>query len=285
MSISAKDVMELRKQTGAGMMDCKKALMECDGDFTAAIKYLREKGIAAASKRAEREANEGLVVIVSDESVPAWAMVEVNSETDFVARNDEFIAIAEEMANQALKLGSEKAENNLIDTSHFDLTGLKAFAGKVGENLSLKRAAYLRLEGNGIVESYIHPGSQLGVLIEMSAEKDISGASEARELAHDLALQIAAAAPRFIIRQEVSRETIDNEVEIYKNKMRNEGKPEAILDKIAMGMLNKFYEDNCLLEQVYVKESKQKVQQRIAEVEKALGTKISVSRFVRFKID
>ncbi len=284
MEIKAKDVMTLRQQTGAGMMDCKKALAECRGDIESAVKYLREKGLLAAKKRADRVAKEGTVVIRSNEDRTVWAIVEVNCETDFVARNEEFIALADQLAMQALKLDVLKAQNQTIPLEAFDLSGLKAFAGKVGENLSMSRAAVLYRHDNNIVESYIHPGSQLGVIVEVQGDASAIKSNAASELAHDLALQIAAAAPLYIKRDEVPPEVLEKEKEIYINQMRNEGKPEAILEKIAIGKLNKFFEDNCLIEQLYVKEAKQKVSQRIAEGAKAANGALYVSQFIRFKV-
>ena len=279
MSISAKDVMALRQKTGAGMMDCKKALAETDGDFDAAIKYLREKGMASAAKRQGREANEGRVAIKIAADGKSAVMVEINSETDFVARNDEFITMVNGYVAQAEGLG-DKAVDGIIPVDAFDMTAVTALAGKLGENLTLRRAGFLKTDGR--LESYIHPGDMLGVLLELTGEG--AGSDAAQELAHDLTLQIAAAAPQYVTREEVPADVIEKEKEIYVTQMKNEGKPDNIIDKIATGKLNKFFEEICLIDQIYVKESKMKVSDRVKEAVKAAGSDITVSRFLRFKV-
>ena len=279
MSISAKDVMALRQKTGAGMMDCKKALAETNGDVEAAIKYLREKGMASAAKRQGREANEGRVgVKISDDGKTA-VMVEINSETDFVARNEEFVALVDKYVEMAAGLG-DKAVNGIIPVEAFDMTALTELAGKIGENLTLRRGGYLTTEGR--LESYIHPGDMLGVLLELNGEGASSDAGQ--ELAHDLTLQIAAASPQYVTSDEVPAEVIEKEKEIYATQMRNEGKPENIIEKIATGKLNKFFEEICLVNQPYVKEPKMKVSDRIKEASNAAGAEVTVSRFLRFKV-
>ncbi|MBS1261186.1 MAG: Elongation factor Ts [Calditrichaeota bacterium] len=280
MAVSAKDVMALREKTGAGMMDCKKALQEGDGDFDAAMKYLREKGIASAAKRAGREANEGRVAVRVNDDHTAGAIIEVNSETDFVARNAEFIQVTEEYADWAIANGDRAGDNGTIPAGAFDETKLKELAGKIGENLQIARAAYLTVPG-GCVDAYVHPGDQLGVLLAASGEGVRGDAG--RELIHDLALQIAAAGPEYVTRDEVPAGVIEAEKEIYRTQMRNEGKPEQILDRIAEGKLNKYFEDVCLLDQMFVKESKKKVKDVIAETAKQAGA-IEVASFVRFKV-
>jgi len=279
MSVAAKDVMALRQKTGAGMMDCKKALAETNGDIEAAIQYLREKGIASAAKRQGREANEGRVAIRLAEDGKSGVMVEINSETDFVARNEEFVSLVESYLDQAKSLAA-KAVDGLIPVEAFDLEPLTQLAGKLGENLTLRRAATITTSGR--IERYIHPGDMLGVLLELNGPG--TGSDAAAELAHDLTLQIAAAAPRYVRREEVPAEVANSEKEIYASQMRNEGKPENMIDKIATGKLNKFFEEVCLIDQLYVKEQKMKVSQRIAEAVKAAGGEIEVTRFMRFKV-
>ncbi len=284
MSISAKTVAELRKKTGAGMMDCKKALQETDGDFEAAVKWLREKGMSAAKKRQEKEATEGRVYITFADDLSAVGIVEVNSETDFVARNEEFLNLTAELSKAAVEKADDADEKGLLNIDSFNLDGLKGLAGKLGENLQLGRAGALTAGENEYLDSYMHPGDQLGVVIKLVGDADALASDETKELAHDLAMQIAAASPLFVRKEEVPRETIDNELEIYKNMMRNEGKPENIIDKIAMGKMNKYYEDYCLLDQLYVKEQKMKVSARIKEASKAAGGDIDVAAFLRFKV-
>lgn len=284
MSISAKDVAALRQKTGAGMMDCKKALTENNGDMEAAVKWLREKGMSAAAKREGREASEGRVAIASNDDNTAFAMVEVNSETDFVARNSEFIDLTEHFAREALAMGDKADAKGLIDPDSFNQDPLKALSGKIGEKMELNNAAFFALDGAGLIDQYIHPGDQLGVLIQLGGDEAALGTDAARELAHDLAMQIAAASPQYVKRDEVPQDVIDKEIEIYKNKMRNEGKPEQMLDKIATGMLNKFYSEICLVDQEFVKESKTKVAAKVKEVSKEAGGELEVVRFVRFKV-
>lgn len=281
MAINAKDVMALRQKTGAGMMDCKKALTEADGDFDAAMKYLREKGMASAEKRAGREANEGRVGVKINDDATAGAMVEINSETDFVARNDEFIDMVAEYAQWTLDNGAKLATDGLIPSDKYDETRLKELAGKIGENLQVNRGAFLETS-DGYIDAYVHPGDQLGVLLELGGSGARSDA--AKDLAHDLTLQIAASFPQFVHRDEVPQDLIEKEKEIYKTQMRNEGKPENILEKIAEGKLNKFFEEICLVDQPYVKEPKQKVGDRIKDAVKAADGDIEVKRFVRFKV-
>jgi len=279
MSISAKDVMSLRQKTGAGMMDCKKALTETDGDFEAAIKWLREKGIAGASKRSGRVANEGRIGMLVAADKKTGAIIEINSETDFVAMNDEFAGLVKVYSDMALGMAGEAGEDNMIPVNKFNDVPLKELAGKIGENLGIARAAAL---SGSFVDSYMHLGDQLGVLIQLEGEGATSEA--ARELAHDLSMQIAAASPLYVTREEVPADVIEKEKQIYMSQMRNEGKPEEMIEKIATGKLNKYFEESCLIDQVYVKEQKQKVKARVDEAVKAAGAPIEVKAFLRFKV-
>ncbi len=283
MEISAKTVMELRKKTGAGMMDCKKALAETDGDMETAVKYLREKGMSAAKKRAEREASEGKVVFKISDDMKKAAIVEVNSETDFVARNEEFVSLAANIADQAFDKGPELAENNMIAPEKLDLSGLTHLSGKIGEKLVLNRAAYMEVT-DGFIASYMHPGDQLGVLVVMSGDEAALKNEAAMDLAHDLGLQIAALSPRFVDSEEIPEEVKEQEKAIYKQQMKNEGKPDQIIEKIAEGKLRKFYEEVCLVNQMYVKEQKNSVTDRIKEAEKVAGGSLKVVKFIRFKV-
>jgi elongation factor Ts len=285
MSISAKDVMALRQKTGAGMMDCKKALAETNGDFDAAEKWLREKGVSSAAKRSGREASEGRIGVVVNGDNTAGAIVEINSETDFVARNEEFIALVDKYAADALASADKAGDDGLLPEGTLDTADVTQLAGKIGENLGLARAGALT---GGYVDKYAHSGDlsgtaiQLGVLVQLEGEGANSDAG--KELARDLAMQIAAVNPRYVTRDEVPGDVIEKEKEIYKTQMRNEGKPEEILDKIAMGKLNKFFEEICLVDQPYVKEQKTKVSARIEEAAKEAGASIEVKAFLRFKV-
>ncbi|MDP8205758.1 MAG: translation elongation factor Ts [Candidatus Electryonea clarkiae] len=284
MDISAKDVMALRKKSGAGMMDCKKALKETEGDFDAAMKFLREKGMIAAKKRADKAASEGRVAISMNDDKTRAVIIEANSETDFVSRNAEFIDIVDYYLSAAMSVITGSPTKDDVSLEDLDLDKIKELAGRLGENLSINRVGCVVFDGDGFISGYIHPGDQLGVLIHMSGDPEALASEEAKILAHDLTLQIAASAPGYIRRDEVDAEVLEKEKEIYKNQMRNEGKPEAMLDKIADGKINKFFQENCLLEQEYVKETKIKVSARVKEACKTAGGELVVSKFLRYKV-
>lgn len=273
MAISAKDVKRLRDMTGVGMMDCKKALVEADGDFDAAVDILRKKGQKVAAKRADREAKEGVIVAaVSDDNKTA-VLAEVNSETDFVARNEEFQAFAKDIVN--LILAEKPADNDALGA--LSLNGstvadtVLAMTGKIGEKIGVRRFAIVEsTEGN--VVSYIHPGSRLGVLVEMVGEGDLETTGR------DVAMQVAALNPVSTVTEEVPQDVREKEMEIARDAARNEGKPEAILDRIAEGKLKRFYKDNVLVEQPFVKDASMTVK---AMLKQANAT---VKGFVRFAL-
>lgn len=249
MSISAKDVKKLREQTGAGMMDCKKALEEADGDFDKAIEILRKKGQKLSEKRADREANQGLIMTrVSDDGSKA-AAIEINCETDFVARNEDF----QNQAQQFLDLAYEKeieSVDELLESKMGDLTvadHLKDMIGKIGEKIKINRVVLVKSEGHFI--SYIHPGNQLGVLVEFE-----NGISD-EEVGKDVAMQIAAMNPLAVTREGVDSSVVEKELEIAKDQLLEEGKPEEIAEKAAQGKLRRFYEERVLLEQKFVKDN------------------------------
>ncbi len=255
MSISAKDVKELREQTGAGMMDCKKALQEANGDFEKAIEILRKKGQQLSEKRAGREANQGLIVAkVSDDGSKAAAL-EINCETDFVARNEDFQNQAEEFVNLAF----EQEIDSVDELLHAKLNGLTVsdhlqdMVGKIGEKIEINRVVFAKTDGQ--LFSYIHPGSQLGVLVEFE------GKVSSGEIAKDVAMQVAAMKPLAVNREGVDSSIIDKELEIAKGQLLNEGKPEEIAEKAAMGKLRRFYEERVLLEQKFVKDNSLSVQE------------------------
>jgi elongation factor Ts len=239
--------------------------------------------MASAKKREGREASEGRVAIKFSDDKSVAVMVEVNSETDFVARNDEFIELVNNVADQAMANVDKAGDDHLIPSDVLDDTEVKALAGKLGENLGIGRVGALMADG-GKIDDYIHPGDQLGVLIVLEGDASALDTGAASSLAHDLAMQIAAANPGFVRKEDVPQEVIDKEVEIYKAQMRNEGKPENILDKIAQGKVNKYFEENCLLQQEYVKEPKTKVSDRIKQAVEEAGGKLDVRSFLRFKV-
>ena len=258
--VTASLVKELREKTGAGMMDCKKVLTETDGDMEKAIELLRERGIAKAAKKSGRVAAEGLVECYISEDGKVGAVVEVNSETDFVAKNEEFKTFVMNVAKQVVETNPKDVEELLAQEAKFEAgkTVNEALIGKIatiGENLSIRRFA--RFESKGLLEKYIHGDGKIAVLINMT--------SGDKELAKDLCMQIAAARPEFVKREEVPQERVDKEMEILKVQAMNEGKPEAIAEKIVQGRVGKFYEEICLVDQVFVKDSSKRVSDLLKE--------------------
>ena len=258
--VTASLVKELREKTGAGMMDCKKVLTETDGDMEKAIELLRERGIAKAAKKSGRVAAEGLVEAVVSEDGKSGAVIEVNSETDFVAKNEEFKTFVENVANQVLKTNPKDVEELLAQPAMFEegKTVQEALVGKIatiGENLSIRR--FVRFESEGLVEKYIHGDGKIAVLVNMK-----KGDST---VAKDICMQIAAARPEYVRREEVPEERVAKEMEILKVQTMNEGKPEAIAEKIVQGRIGKFYEEICLVDQVFVKDSSMKVSELLKQ--------------------
>ena len=281
MAFTAKDVQKLREMTGVGMMDCKRALTETDGDMDAAIVYLREKGLAAAAKKASRVAAEGVVLAeVYDSGV--GVVVEVNSETDFVAKNDEFQKFVKDVASVIAEKNPADVDALLAmpypgtELTVADLQREKVLV--IGENIRIRRFA--RYEG-GVNVSYVHAGGKIGVLVGLEVE----GIDPAKvtELGRDIAMQIAAMNPRFLNRDQVDASTLESEKEILMAQVAEEGKPANVAEKIVAGRINKFYEENCLVDQAFVKENKVSVQKHVDAVAKELGGKIAISRFVRFE--
>jgi len=284
MAISASQVKELRDKTGAGMIDCKRALEESNGDFEKAIEFLRKKGASVAAKRAERAANEGLVLTNVFNNAKSAVILEVNCETDFVAKSDDFInfsnfildvVVANKPADVASLMELSKDGKKVADE-------LNALIGKIGEKIQVSRFAIVET-ANGIVVDYIHHGSKLGVLIEADNVPSDKSA-ELQSVLKDVAMQIAAMRPLSIYREEVDKTIIEKEVEIYKEIARKEGKPEQILEKIAVGKLNKFYEENCLLEQIFVKDNTKKIGTLIEEFNKKNSTQSKLVSFKRFHL-
>ena len=270
--VTASLVKELREKTGAGMMDCKKVLTETDGDMEKAIELLRERGIAKAAKKSGRVAAEGLVEAYISEDGKVGAIVEVNSETDFVAKNEEFKTFVKNVAKQVVEKNPKDVEDLLNQEATFEAgkTVNEALVEKIatiGENLSIRRFA--RFESKGLLESYIHGDGKIAVLINM-AKGD-------KEVAKDLCMQIAAARPEYLNEQSVPAERVDKEKEILKAQTMNEGKPEAIAEKIVQGRIRKFFEEICLVDQVFVKDSNMKVSELLKQKD------AEVVEFARFE--
>ena len=273
--ITASMVKDLREKTNAGMMDCKKALSATNGDFDGAVNWLREKGLAAVAKKAGRVAAEGLVGVVNEGGVAA--MVEVNCETDFVAKNPEFVEFVTSLARMVAK--SAPASVEAFQASTKDQVAEKI--AKIGENMTVRR--YARAEG--VCGTYIHMGGSIGVIVELDvADKSKGGSETVKQLARDVAMQVAASNPQWLRREDADQKTLDNERNIAREKAKAEGKPEKILDKIVEGQVTKFLQENCLLEQAFVKDDKSTVQKHVEKQAKELGTTITVKAMHRFKV-
>ena len=288
MAITAAQVKELREMTGAGMMDCKKALTATEGDMDKAVEFLREKGLATAQKKAGRVAAEGLCKTLVSADEKNAVVVEVNSETDFVAKNEKFQAYVAQVAEAAMETSAATTEEFLAQPWKFDTTKTvqEALAGQVaviGENLQIRRFAKVS-EENGFIASYTHMGGKIGVLVDV--ETDVIN-DAVKEMAKNVAMQAAALKPLYTNRNEVSQEYIDHEKEILTVAAKNE-KPDAndkIINGMVMGRINKELKEICLLDQVYVKaeDGKQSVAKYVEEVAKANGAKITIKSFVRFE--
>jgi elongation factor Ts len=277
MAITAQMVKELRDRTGAGMMDCKNALSETGGNLDEAIKFLRTKGLAAASKKAHRTASDGVVVVVGDEE--AMVVLELNCETDFVARNPEFVSFAEELAALAL---SSKATGvaELIgqpyseDAAHTVEEAISQRVATIGENIVLNRLERIEAGSGNLLNSYIHGGGKIGVVVEGAG-----GVSP--EALHDVALHVAAAEPRFVSREEVTEDLLETEREIALKQAVDQGKPEEIAKRIVEGKMEKFFVQEVLLDQAFAKETGKSVSEYLKE---NVGDDATVVRFVRFKL-
>ena len=289
MAITAAQVKELREMTGAGMMDCKKALTNTDGDMDAAVEFLRENGLAKAAKKAGRIAAEGLVAVAVSEDAKEAAIVEVNSETDFVAKNDTFRTYVAEVADQALTTAAADIEGFLAEESKAEAgkTVKEALDGKVaviGENLNIRRFAKVSA-ADGFVASYIHAGGKIGVLVVADTDSD---SDAVKECLKNVAMQIAALNPKYVSSDDVDADYKEHEKQVLlaqaKNDPKNAGKPDEIIEKMIIGRLNKELKEVCLLEQPYVKaENKENVKQYVEAVATAEGCKLNVTKFVRFE--
>ncbi len=284
MAVGANQVKELREKTGAGMMDCKKALEEANGDFEKAVELLRKKGASVAAKRAERNANEGIVLTRVYNDGKTGAILEVNCETDFVAKSDDFV----NFTNFVMEIVVNNKPVDVQSLMEMSKDGkkvvdeLNAIIGKIGEKIEVSRFAVDNTVHGEIVD-YVHAGSKLGVLIE--AENVPSDKTNAFELIlKDIAMQVAAMRPLSIYRDEVDKTLVEKEIDIYKELARKEGKPEQILEKIALGKLNKFYEENCLFEQAFVKDNTKKIGGLIEEFNKTNSAQVKLIKFRRYHL-
>jgi elongation factor Ts len=284
MAFTAKDVKELREKTGAGMMDCKKALSENNGDLEAAIDFLRQKGLAAAAKKATRVAAEGLIGSVVEGSV--GALVEVNCETDFVAKNDDFKNFVHNVANHLVtskannveELKSEKMGGSTLQETIQELTL------KIGEKIDVRRFVKRELAGEGKVGSYVH-GGKIGVLVEVSTDSaDAAKSADFSELVNDLCLHVAAAEPKFLKADEIDEDYKAREAKIYEAQLKEQGKPENMIENIIKGKLNKLASEICLMDQKFVKNPDLSITKLVKEFEGKTGSKITVKGFDRVKL-
>ena len=281
-NITAKMVADLRAKTGAGMMDCKKALNETDGNIDEAVDFLRKKGLSAAAKKSDRVAAEGLIAAAGEGK--AGAIAEVNAETDFVAKNDAFIAFSTGVAQAVFD--NSPADVEALKGNDFPGSGrnvadeLTHQIATIGENMNIRRIA--RLEAaSGAVASYVHAGGKIGVLVQLDCDSD---SPEVAATARQVAMHVAAANPQYLSRNDVPAEVVDKEKEIMKVKAIESGKPENIVDKIVEGQINKYFGEICLLEQVYVIDTDMKVGKVVEKLAKDVGTDVTLAGYVRYQL-
>ena len=286
MAITAKDVMELRKQTDCGMMECKKALTEADGNFEKAIEILRERGLATAAKKASRTAAEGMVYADYCPQCKVGVVIEVNAETDFVAKNDKFVAFVKEATQVIMKQNPADVEALMACKTENGETvdeALKNLILVIKENIKVRR--FTRYEG--VCAAYIHAGGTHAVLVNFDTTDEVAAKPEFAAYGKDIAMQIAAANPTYVCREEVPADVLDKEKEILLAQMANDpktaNKPEAVKEKMILGKVGKFYKENCLVDQAFVKDDKQSVAQHTAQVAKELGGEIKIVKFVRYE--
>jgi len=281
--ITAQSVKELREKTGCGMMECKKALTETDGDMEKAIEYLRERGMAVAAKKAGRLASEGIVDAVEADGV--GVILEVNAETDFVAKNDDFRQFVKDVAEQVAKnnpadVDTLLSQPSLKDASVTIADMLREKIATIGENMNIRRFARF----SGVVKTYIHGGGRIGVLVEFKVgDGSVVSNDIFVSFAKDVTMQIAAAIPLYLDVDSVPSETLEKEKEILKAQAINEGKPENIAEKMVQGRIAKYYKEVCLVEQPYVKDPDKNIKAFVKETESALATTIEIVRFARFE--
>jgi elongation factor Ts len=285
MEVTAKDVMKLRQATGAGPVECKKALTEANGDFEAATKLLKEKGLAAVEKRADRATNEGRIFLKSkgEGAGNMVAMVEIDSETDFVAKNPEFIALGGQIAQMALDEGIGRVEPRLSEM-------VTELATKIREKMELKHVKLITAGSDGYVSAYVHgDGQNLGVSVTVTSDKpEIFSQPGVQEFVHNLALHVAAFNPKAVQRSDLSNAFMNEQQDIFAAQMKNDpkmaGKPEAALGKILEGKMHKYLADICFVDQAYVKDDKITVAKAIEECERICGAKLKIKDFVYFKV-
>jgi elongation factor Ts len=291
VAISTTMIKELREATGAGVLDCKKALEATNGDVEQAVALLRDKGLAAAAKKSSREANEGRVSVLVDKGAQVGAIVEVNCETDFVARTEEFQSFVDELTRQVAEQKGVSSVEELLqqpfvaDEGHTVGERITGLVAKLGENIVLHQFDRVERDGVGLIEGYVHPGNRIGVLVHVAVDSEGVAKSPALfEVVHDLALQIAAIAPQFIAMDDIPKATIEAQRAEYAAQLVGENKPDHIKERIISGRLDKWYEEVCLLSQPFIKESSLTIEKLLAQKSEELGDALSVERFIRYEI-
>ena len=276
MSITTSMIKDLRDATSLGISDCKKALEETNGNFDEAIKILREKGASVAAKRASKDANEGKIEAIITDDFQQAAMIEVNCETDFVTRNEDFQSFVSELRDDSI--------NHVCDTMADAVTSkMEEKMAQIGEKISLRRNVKWVVEGTGAISSYIHMGGTVGVLVELSFNNAETISNPIfNELAKDLTLHVAATAPEYLTRDDVPSDQVESEKDIFRKQLV--GKPENIIDNILKGKINKYFSQICFLEQGFVKEEKQSINNLISEKSKLIEDEITVKRYVRYQL-
>lgn len=286
MDISAAKIKELRERTGAGMLDCRNALVETKGDMEAAIAYLREKGIAKAAKKAGRVASEGAVLIQMDGD-RTGLMLELNCETDFVAKNEEFQSLSRTVLDYFFRHATEEGSVVDMQDRYYDAnveTMVTNAIAKIGENIRPRRFIRFRAKEGSFIHSYLHMGGRIGVLVEITGTPMVLGKPEVREMADDIAMHIAAMNPICVDQKDFPSSLIESERAIYRAQVVEMGKPAAMVEKIVEGKLQKFIKENALLTQMFVKNQDIMVSAYIAEVSRAVGCPLGIARFARFEL-
>ena len=271
-TVSKDDVLSLREKTGAGLIDCKRALVESNGDIEAAVSILRKKGVASAAKKAGRDAGEGLVAQCLSEDQSKGILVEVNCETDFVAKNDDFVSFVTDVARQLLENPNVDLETQRIEQ-----------VAKIGENIRITRSTTLSPVSTGLVESYVHTGGKVAVLLALgTSTSDSANSTNVRALAKDLCMHIAATSPVCVSREDVPAELVSKEKEIA--IAQAEGKPPQAIEKIVQGKLDKYFSNSCFLEQPFVKDPDHSIKGLLEKTGKEIGAELTVEKFVRFQV-
>lgn len=285
VEINASLVKELRDETGAAMMDCKKALVEAGGNKEEARELLRKRGVAVATKKASRATSEGLVVAAVAQDLKSGVIAEVNCETDFVARNEEFVAMANSIAKAALESKSKDVDSLMSQTVNG--SAVKDFiterVAKTGENMGVRRLNFFQAEGSGVVGHYIHAlGGKMGCMLLVSATKDPSNKEESAAVVREVAMHITSAKPQYVSRTEIPSDVVDNERRIEREREDLKGKPDNIRDKIVEGRVDKLMAERCLLDQPFIKDPSKTIQQYLQEKGKALGTEFTPVKFALY---